>query len=243
MTIEDSPLVRKLSAYVSLGAAELCLLEPFYRRRRSFPQRHELTREGQSKPTAFLLLSGWAFSYKVLPTGERQIVDFQIPGDFLGLRSVLFRRSDHTIEALTSIEVAEVLGSEIIRGFEQSTRLAAAVLWAASRDEAMLVEHLVNLGRRSAEQRVVHFLLELGARVKLVGLGDIAEFDCPLTQFHLADALGLSPVHVNRVLRHLREAGLVTFRKGRVSLGPLKRLRDLAGFDTDYLDHDGPVLR
>jgi CRP-like cAMP-binding protein len=90
---------------------------------------------------------------------------------------------------------------------------------------------------------MAHFLLELGARLKLVGMGDRRGFDCPLTQYHLADALGLSAVHVNRVLRQLREEGLVTFQKRRVVFNDFERLRDLAGFDTAYLDQDGPLLR
>jgi CRP-like cAMP-binding protein len=136
-----------------------------------------------------------------------------------------------------------VLTTDILDGFANAPRLATAVLWAASRDEAMVVEHLVNLGRRSAEVRMAHFLLELGARLQLVGIGDKTGFDCPLTQYHLADALGLSAVHVNRVLRHLREEGLVTFQRGRVAFDDLAGLIDLAGFDAEYLDHEGPLLR
>ena len=106
-----------------------------------------------------------------------------------------------------------------------------------------MVEHLVNLGRRSAEERMAHFLLELGARLMLIGIGDKSGYDCPLTQYHLVDALGLSAVHVNRVLRHLRDDGLVTFQKSRVVFDDLERLADLAGFDIAYLDQDGPLLR
>jgi CRP-like cAMP-binding protein len=90
---------------------------------------------------------------------------------------------------------------------------------------------------------MAHFLLELGARLKLVGMGDRSGFDCPLTQYHLADALGLSAVHVNRVLQHLREEGLVTFQKRRVVFDDFDRLQDLADFDPAYLDQDGPLLR
>jgi CRP-like cAMP-binding protein len=137
----------------------------------------------------------------LLPDGQRQIVDFQIPGDFLGLRSVLLKFSDHSIEPVTDIEVTEILLHDLLDAFARTPRLAAAILWAASRDEAMVVEHLVDLGRRDAAERMAHFLLELGARLALVGLGSKTGFACPLTQYHLADALGLSAVHVNRVLR------------------------------------------
>jgi CRP-like cAMP-binding protein len=239
----DSPLTQKLSAFVALSKVDLETLARFHRRRRTFLPGHEMLHEGQSNASAFILAEGWAVSYKVLPDGDRQIVDFQIPGDFLGLRSILFRTSDHSSEAVTRIEASEVLASDIFDAFAHAPRLATAVLWAASRDEAMVVEHLVNIGRRSAEERMAHLLLELGARLRLVGLGDKTGFPCPLTQYHLADALGLSAVHVNRVLRHLRDEGLTTFQKGRVTFDNLDRLRDVSAFDTGYLDHDGPLLR
>ncbi len=241
--IQISPLTRKLSAFVALSQTDLSTLERFDRRRRTFLSGHQMVHEGQVKASAFILSDGWACSYKILPDGERQIVDFQIPGDFLGLRSILFRTSDHTIEAVTRIEASEVLASDIFDAFNHAPRLAAAVLWAASRDEAMVVEHLVNLGRRSADMRMAHFLLELASRLHLVGVGDRTGFVCPLTQYHLADALGLTAVHVNRVLRQLREQGLATFQKGRVTFHDFNALVALAGFDTGYLDQDGPLLR
>lgn len=239
----QSPLSRKLTAFVALSDADLATLARFDLRRRVFQPGHEMIHEGQANSRAFVLADGWACSYKLLPDGGRQIVDFQIPGDFLGLRSILFRAADHSIEALTRIEASEVLSSDILDAFAKAPRLATAVLWAASRDEAMVVEHLVNLGRRSAEERMAHFLLELGARLKLVGIGNRTGFDCPLTQYHLADALGLSAVHVNRILRQLREEGLVTFQKGRVAFDDFDRLKVRAGFDTAYLDQEGPLLR
>jgi CRP-like cAMP-binding protein len=239
----QSPLTRKLSAFVALSDTDLATLARFDRRSRSFLPGHEMMHEGQLNASAFILAEGWACSYKLLPDGGRQIVDFQIPGDFLGLRSILFRTADHNIEALTRIEASEVLTSDLLAAFSGAPRLAIGILWAASRDEAMVVEHLVNLGRRSAEERTAHFLLELAARLALVGMGDRTGYDCPLTQYHLADALGLSAVHVNRVLRHLREEGLVTFQKGRVAFEDFSRLTELADFDTGYLDQTGPLLR
>lgn len=243
MSILQSPLTLKLSAFVALSETDLQTLERYHRRRRTFQANHELIHEGQKNHSAFILAEGWACSFKVLPDGERQIVNFQLPGDFLGLRSILFRTADHSTEAVTRIEASEVLATDIFDSFAEAPRLATAVLWAASRDEAMVVEHLVNLGRRSAEERMAHFLLELGARLKLVGIGDKTGFDCPLTQYHLADVLGLSAVHVNRVLRQMREQGLVTFQKGRVTFDDLAGLVSLADFDIDYLDQDGPLLR
>lgn len=232
-----------MGAFVALTEAELCVLEGLHKQRRTFVAGSDLVHQGQSDQSAYILVSGWACSYKILPDGERQIVDFHIPGDFLGLRSVVLHTSDHSIEPVTDIEVTEVYVSDLFEVFSNTPRLATAVLWAASRDEAMVVEHLVGIGRRGASERVAHFLLELGARLSIVGLGSKAGYDCPLSQYLLADALGLSSVHVNRVLRHLREQGLITFRDGVVTFDDYDRLVEFAEFELTYLDQVGPLLK
>lgn len=242
LTIQDSPFARKLSAFVRLAPSDLAVMSDVYRRRRNFAVGVDMIHQGQTDQCAYVLASGWAFSYKLLPGGTRQIVDFQVPGDFLGLRSVLFRTSDHNVEPITPVQASEVRQRDLLAAFSQTPRLATAVLWAASRDEAMVVEHLVDLGRRNATERMAHFLLELGARLRLVGMADRTRFACPLSQYLLADALGLSAVHVNRVLRELREEGLVTFQKGQVTFDDYDALVEFAGFDRAYLDHEGPLL-
>lgn len=241
--IDDSPLVRKLSAFVALSEKELKVLERLHVRRRTFIAGRDIVHQGRSKQAAYIISAGWAVSYKLLPDGSRQIIDFQIPGDFLGLRSVVLQTSDHGIEPIDDIKAVEVLASDLLEAFEQTPRLAAAVLWAASRDEAMVVEHLVDIGRRDAEERTAHFLLELGARLKLVGMGTRSGYACPLTQYLLGDALGLSSVHVNRVLRRLREDGLLTFQHGQVTFDDYDRLVELAQFDSSYLDQARPLLK
>ncbi len=240
--MQNTALVRKLSAFVALSDEELSALEALNLRRRSFVAGRDLIHQGQSDQAAYILTSGWACSYKILNDGERQVVDFQIPGDFLGLRSVLLHVSDHSIEPVTDIEVTEIGAPDLLKSFARTPRLAAAILWSASRDEAMVVEHLVDLGRRTAAERMAHFLLELGVRLKLVGLTNGKGYACPLTQYLLADALGLSAVHVNRVLRQLREDGLVTFRNGLVTFEDYDRLIAFANFDPTYLDLKRPLL-
>jgi len=240
---EHSPLTRKLSAFVTLSEVELAVLKGLHQRRRSFVAGRDMVHQGQSAQAAYILSSGWVCSYKLQADGTRQIVDFQVAGDFLGLRSVLLRTSDHSFEPLVDIEAAEVLKSDLLDAFSRTPRLATAILWAASRDEAMVVEHLVGIGRRDADARMAHFLLELGSRLALVGIGSKKGYDCPLTQYHLADALGLSAIHVNRVLRQLREGGMVTFRDGQVTFRDYGRLVEIAEFDPAYLDQTGPLLK
>lgn len=238
-----SPLARKLGNFVALSEPELEVLDSLHRRRRSFAVGRDLVFQGQTGQAAYILAEGWVSSHKLLRNGSRQIVDFQIPGDFLGLRSVLFRTADQNVEPFTAVEASEVLQSDLLQVFSTTPRLATAVLWAASRDEAMVVEHLVGIGRRDALERTAHLLLELSARLTLVGRGTRDGFACPLTQYHLADALGLSAVHVNRVLRESREDGLATFQTGRVTIHDFKKLAELAEFDSAYLDQEGPLLR
>jgi CRP-like cAMP-binding protein len=243
VVVQDSPLARKLSAFVALSDEDFATLDRLHQRRRTFVAGVDLVHQGQTDQSAYILAKGWVCSYKILPNGSRQIVDFQIPGDFLGLRSVLFRTADHNIEPVTMVEASEVIVTDLLDAFANTPRLATAVLWAASRDEAMVVEHLVGIGRRNALERTAHYLLEFGARLKLVGLATRTGYDCPLSQYMLADALGLSAVHVNRVLRQLREMGLLTFQKGHVMFDDFDSLVALADFDKAYLDQDGPLLK
>ncbi|WP_324754956.1 Crp/Fnr family transcriptional regulator [Roseovarius sp. Pro17] len=239
----QTPFVYKLSAFMSFSNDEMAILDRFDHPQRSFAAGTELVHEGQSNPAAYILVDGWAISYKVLRGGGRQIVDFQIPGDFLGLRSVLLRTADHNIESATAITAVEVGVPDVMATFRESPRLACAVLWALSSDEAIVVERLVSLGRRDALERVAHFFLEFGARLKLVGLATREGYACPLSQYHLADALGLSAVHINRVLRQLREEGMMTFRGGKVTFDDFDGLVKLADFDTAYMDFEGPLLK
>jgi CRP-like cAMP-binding protein len=236
MAAGASALVQKLNRFMPLNPAERAGLAELEARQRPITAQTEIVYERQESHSAFILQEGWACAYKLLPDGGRQVIDFSVPGDFMGLRSVLLRTSDHAFAAVTDVVVAEVSARQMIDTFQRMPRLGAAILWAASRDEALVVEHLVSVGRRNALVRTAHLLLELGLRLQVVGLGSESGFACPLNQYLLADALGLTAIHVNRVLRQLREGGLVTFREGRVEFHDLAGLRTLADFHGGYLD-------
>jgi len=231
----DSILAKKLSTFIPLKPEELKRLSEIQSTPLTVKRGKQLTKEGQTGHKAFVLQAGWACSYKDLANGSRQIISFPIAGDCVGLRSVLLRTADHSFSALTDAVVSTVEGTHIMNCITEFPRLAAALLWAASRDEAMVVEHLVNIGRRSAIERTAHLFMELAERLSLIGLTTETEFKCPLSQLVLADALGLTAIHVNRVLRQLRELGLLTLRKGSAQIHDLHRLRKLAGFQGGYL--------
>jgi CRP-like cAMP-binding protein len=232
----DSPLARKLSTFLPLAPDELNFLAEVQSPSITVKRGQQLVREGQTGHKAFVLHDGWACSYKHLPNGSRQIISFPLSGDCVGLRSVLLRTADHSFMALTNSVVSAVEGAHISRCVTEFPRLGTALLWAASRDEAMVVEHLVSIGRRNAIERTAHFFMELAERLHLVGLAREAEFKCPLSQTVLGDALGLSPIHVNRVLRQLRELGLLTLHMGTVKIDDLNGLRKLADFRGGYLN-------
>jgi CRP-like cAMP-binding protein len=210
-------------------------------RRRAVGPLTEIVHEGQTDHRAWILQEGWANCYKLVPSGGRQIIAFPLPGDFMGLRSILLRTSDHSFASLTDAVISDVSSRRMMEIFHEFPRLATAILWATSRDEAMVVEHLVNIGRRSAIERLAHLFLELGQRLEMVGLSSPTGFACPLNQYVLADALGLTAVHVNRVLRQLREQGLITVKAHHVIIHELDGLRQLAGYDSAYLNGDRPA--
>jgi CRP-like cAMP-binding protein len=226
----DSLLARKLSAFLALTQRERALLAELQSAPVRVERGRELVHEGQTGHRAYMLLAGWACSFKLLPDGGRQIIRFPLPGDWIGLRSALLRTSDHSFCALTDAVVSSIDTSRMTRMFEELPRLGVAILWATSQDESMVVDHLVSLGRRSAIERTAHFFLELYERLQWIGQAPDQEFACPLNQYVLADALGLSAIHVNRVLRQLRERGLLTLKGRSVVIHDQRGLIAMAGY-------------
>ena len=230
MLNDTSLRARKLNSFVQLSEPELKCLEDLQSKSVRVRSGKELVHEGQTGHMAYILQAGWACSYKLLPDGGRQIITFPLPGDCVGLRSVLLRTSDQSFSAWTDGVGSSVEGPRMMQIFNEFPRLAASILWAASRDEAMVVEHLVSIGRRNAIERTAHFFVELCERLQLVGLATESEFMCPLNQYVLADALGLSAIHVNRVLRQLRERELLTLKGRKVIIQDAGALKELAGY-------------
>lgn len=224
-------LAKKLNDFLPLSEQDLQILAQLHTHSFLVQAGKELVHEGQTGHMAYILLSGWVSSYKLLPNGGRQIIGFPLPGDWIGLRSVLLRTADHSFSAFTDAVVSGIEASRMRRIVEETPRLGVAILLATSQDESMVVEHLVNLGRRSAIERTAHFFLELYERLQLIGLADDQRFECPLNQYVLADALGLSAIHVNRVLRQLRERALLTLKDHSVDIHDKHALMDLAGYE------------
>jgi CRP-like cAMP-binding protein len=238
MLHDTSLLATKLNNFIRLSDRELQCLAELQTARLFVERGRELVHQGEVSQVAYVLQAGWGCSSKTKKDGSRQIITFPIPGDVVGLRSVLLRTSDHSFSALTDAVVSPVEVSRVLRVFNEFPHIGAAILWATSRDEAITVEHFASVGRRSASERTAHFFLELCGRLRLVGLATETEFACPLSQSVVADVLGLSTIHVNRVLRDLREAKLLTFQDHKLTIHDRTRLMALAGYE----DVEGAVL-
>ncbi len=239
MKSDASPLAVKLGTFMPLSQGELRCLADVQSSNFTVLRGEQFVHQGETCHTTFIVQSGWGCSSKVLPDGGRQIITFPVAGDLVGIRSILLRAADHSVTAVTDVVVSKVEMPRMLEIFKDFPHLGTAILWAMSRDEAMVVEHLASIGRRSAIERAAHFFLELCDRLKLVGLVPDGKFHCPLTQYDLADALGLSAIHVNRVMRKLRELDLLTVKEHMVTIHDERALKDLAGYDNP---EDGAVL-
>ncbi len=192
-------------------------------------------RAGQRLSVSTLLLKGLMCRYKDLPGGERQITELHVAGDFLDLHSFSLKQLDHNVMTLTPCRVVLVPHTKLTEITEKYPHLARVYWFLTALDAAIHREWELSLGRRTAIQRIAHLVCELRVRLGLIGEADDTGFALPLTQADLSDCTGLTPVHVNRTLRELRERGLMEFRGRRVSLQDLDGLRSLAEFDDSYL--------
>lgn len=227
-------LVRKLGAFVDLTDAEISALEKASSRPQRIEARADVIREGDVPTDVHLVTSGLACRYKLLDDGRRQIVAYLIPGDFCDFNVLILTRMDHSIAAISPIQMVW-LSHDQMKELLGHAGIVRAMWLATLVDEATLREWITNLGQRSAEHRLAHLFCELYLRMKIVGLVDGNEFELPVTQAELGDTLGLSTVHVNRSLQSLRAAQLVSFKDRRLVIEDMAGLKRLSGFRDNYL--------
>ena len=178
---------------------------------------------------------GWLARYKILHRGSRQIIDFILPGQVFGLQASLFKRSLYSVATITDATLSTIPCNMVDDVFDRNMPLAKALFWSAAYETVILGEHLIDAARRSAYERVSHLLLELLVRLNVVHSSDQMTFSIPLTQEHIADALGLTPVHVNRTLRALREDKLIAMDGRSVTILDYEALSLLSDFENSYL--------
>ena len=234
-----SALVLKLSRLAPLPGPDRTILESLLADAEQVAPHHDLVRIGEVASRSIVLLAGVACRYKLRSSGGRQITDFVLPGDLCDPRAALVRKLDHSVGTLSTCLVAKIPSERVETLCGTHPRIAEALQWCRLVEEATLREWLVNVGRRPAVERIAHLFCELIDRLQAVGLAADRSCDFPLTQEDLADATGLSVVHVNRVLQNLRNAGLIRLRSRRLSVLDWSRLVALAGYNADYLQPRG----
>src|SRR6516162_9521237 len=234
------PLTRKLGRLVTLGVDEIGMLDDIQSATRLIRRNREIMTEGRKYDALLILIDGVSIRYRVLHDGRRQILNIALPGDFIGFPSAFSERALYSVTALSDCVVAPVPFVRLLGLFNSLPKLAAAVFWSFAGEAAMYAEHLIDVGRRSALERVAHFLLELLTRLQVIGLADERSFRMPLTQELIGDALGLSVPHVNRTLRQLRDDELVSIEEHIVMIKYVEALSDWA--DVPPAQDDWEVL-
>lgn len=229
------PLVPKLERLGPLSDEERQTLEGFIPGARWVGAARSLTRQGERPTACCLIVEGFACRYKALDDGQRQILSFHIPGDLLDLAGLLLGRMDYGVATLTAVRAVSVPNATLLDWIGRYPNLHGLLWRDTLLDTAVLREWVVNISRRSAYQRVAHLLCELVTRLHAAGLARDDACDLPITHVTLADATGLSVVHVNRVVRVLRSKGLVEPRGKALVALDWERLKRAADFDPAYL--------
>jgi CRP-like cAMP-binding protein len=229
------PLTRKLVQLADLSPEEVTVLQGLQSKTRLVRRNREIVSQGRRYDALFVMIDGISLRYRILRDGRRQILNIALPGDFVGFPACFFEQALYPIGALTDVVVAPVPFAVLIELFERHPHLAAAIFWSFSSEAAIYSERLTDIGRRTALERVAHFLLELLTRFQIIGLADERSFRMPLTQELLGDALSLSLPHVNRTLRQLREDGLASIEDHHVIIRDIDALAALGDFEKSYL--------
>lgn len=227
---------KRLGQYVTLGDDDWTPFDELETTEQVFLPGDDLVEAGEEIRNVFIVLEGWAIRYRLLEDGRRQIVNFMLPGDVFDLQSLADLKADHSLTAITECKVLVIPSDVFVNMLQSSARLASAFWWSAVQEESILREQIVRIGRRSAKERIGHLLLELHRRfIGATGL-DVERLTVPLTRADIADALGLTPVHVSRTMSAMRRADLITEgRGGEITIVDRKKLSRLSHFDTDYL--------
>ena len=239
-SLAANPIILKIEQFTRLSAEEkqalnLATAEGI----RHVGPRGDIVREGDRPQALNLILSGWACRYKHLEDGRRQIISFCLPGDICDSPVFIFRQMDHSIGSLTPVTFAQIPRRRLEEIMARHPRIMQAFWWDTLVNAAIQREWIVSLGQRDALERMAHLMCEVFLRLRAVGLAEGNSCDLPLTQAGLADAMGLSVVHVNRTLQELRSTKLIALKGRTLTIPDLRALQNAAQFNPHYLHLDG----
>jgi CRP-like cAMP-binding protein len=235
-------LIARLERRSPLGdAGRAALLALPHSVRRLSPGAH-IVRDGDTPESCALLLTGFAYRYKITGDGSRQIISIHMASEFVDLQHSFLGVADTSVQTLTDTDIA-VIPRGAIEALALANPPVARALWIDTLiDASIFREWVVNVGRRDSRARIAHLLCEFSLRLQAAGLASGHRYELPMTQEQLADAVGLTPVHVNRVLRHLAEDGLISRDRRHIVIEDWQRLRNVGDFNERYLHHDAKAL-
>jgi len=227
--------IRKLNLFAPLSGPDTKLLEQICSKPLSINARQDLIQEGEAPDVVHLILDGFACRYKIVPEGTRSIMAYLLPGDMCDWHAFILREMDHSVATLSPCRVVEIPRAAVLEITDKYPAITRALWWIALVDEAVLREWIVNVSRRSATEAVTHLFCELLARLEAVGLRVENGFEFPVTQSELADTVGMSAVHANRVIQELRARKLIVLNPHGLQILDIEALKQLAGFRPNYL--------
>jgi CRP-like cAMP-binding protein len=236
-------IVRRLETRVRLDEEDRAAIHALPIQQRTMEPATYMVREGETVENCVLLLTGFAYRHKITGDGQRQIMAIHMPGEFLDLQNSLLGLADHNVQALTRCEVAIVPIAALRKLAEDRPRVGQAMWIDTLVDAAIFREWIVNVGRRDSISRLSHLLCEIALRLEEAGLAKDRRYELPMTQEQLADCTGLTPVHVNRVLKELGRMGLIARDRRSVQILEWDRLQHIGDFNTRYLHFEagGPT--
>jgi CRP-like cAMP-binding protein len=231
----QNPLIAKLSQFAPLSNGDVGVLNALCQREERYPAGANIAVEGEAPHSAFVVTRGIACRYRLMQDGRRQILTILIPGDFFDLHGFLLKATDHSVATIGPTRIAAIDREAVIDIFLHHPRIGAALWWSAMQEDAMLRERIVALGRRSARGRLAYFLCEIVWRQRAIGMAEDHAIRLPFTQTDLADTLGLTSVHINRVLQGFRRDELITLEHRRLTLRNVEKLEAISGLTSRYL--------
>ncbi len=230
------PLVGKFAYRVTLDAADRAALLALPHQVKTMENNHYIVREGDRAHYSCLMLSGFSVRHKTVGSGSRQIVAIHMKGEMVDLQNSLLEVSDHSVQMLTEGEVALIPRDAIVRIAREHPAIGKAMWIDTLVDASMFRESIANVGRRDGYTRLAHLLCEFALRLRLAGLSSGNDYELPMTQEQLADATGMTPVHLNRMIRLLEARGLISRSSPRaITIGAWKKLAEAGDFDSRYL--------
>ena len=239
--VSTAALVRRLRTSDAISDEDVEVIRRLPVTVKDYPAGRPVVRDGQRATECCMIIEGFCARAKTLSDGKRQILSIHIPGEIPDLMSLFLHVMDHDLSTLTACRLG-LINHEVLRDLHRRRPNVAEMFWRDTLiDAAMFREWIVNVGQRPAPSRLAHVMMELRERLRVIGRLNGTSFEMPLTQEEIGEALGITAVHANRVIRQLREHGVVELQRGRVNVLDEGKFRELADFDDRYL-HQSPAL-